>query len=286
MSESNSSIPNTVGSSTSSSNQAQDQPRRGGRNSSRTNNKNNARNHGNSNTVLDYSIVDKSFQNDDTNLGVMFRRYYDCRTPADQVRFTDTTEQLQIYVGENFTTFGNQLKTAIVDPTQRPFVKPVMMPQKPDPADSTGNTMIDKTEQELNFLDKIGLQEDVKTYRKEQKLLESEMVKLYNFVFGRCTTTLQDRIKSHSTYNELNKASDPLKLLAVIREVVHRIESKAKLPLAIWDTIEIILKLRQGQSTSIAQYHTQFKSMMAALQTQGGDISSHPGIAKLVAEQM
>jgi uncharacterized protein (UPF0332 family) len=236
--------------------------------------------------MLDYSIIDKSFKNDDTSLGVMFHRYYDCRTPADQVRYTDTTEQLQIYVGEHFTTFGNQLKAAIADPSLRPLVKPVTMPQKPDPNDGTGKAMIDKIEEELTFLEKIGLQEDVKNNRKEEKALESEMRKLYNFVFGRCTTTLQDRIKAHSTYNDLDKASDPLKLLAVIREVVHRIESKAKLPLAIWDTVELILKLRQGPTTSIAQYHSQFKSMMAALQTQGGDISSHPGVAKMIAEQM
>lgn len=88
--------------------------------------------------MLDYSIIDKSFKNDDTGLGVMFHRYYDCRTPADQVRYTDTTEQLQIYAGENFTTFGDQLKAAIADPSQRPFVKPVKMPQKPDPTDPTG----------------------------------------------------------------------------------------------------------------------------------------------------
>jgi uncharacterized protein (UPF0332 family) len=77
-----------------------------------------------------------------------------------------------------------------------------------------------------------------------------------------------------------------MKLLTVIREIVHRIESKAKLPLAIWDAVELIVKQRQGPTMSIAQYNTQFKSIMSDLQTQGGDISSHPGVVKLVAEQM
>jgi hypothetical protein len=97
-------------------------------------------------------------------------------------------------------------------------------------------------------LEKIGLQEDVKNNRKGQKSLESEMRKLYNFVFGRCTTTLQDRVKLHSTYNELNKVSDPIKLLAVIREVVHRLESKAQLPLAIWATVGVYF-LHRAPST-------------------------------------
>jgi hypothetical protein len=197
----------------------------------------NIRQNENSNLDVDYSIIDKSFKNDSADLKVMFHLYYDCRTPADQVRYLDTTEQLQIYVGENYKAFGDQIKGAIVDPTQRPFVKPITMPKRIDTTDPTDNKMVDKTEAELTFLEKIELQEDVKNNRKEQKLLDSEMRHLFNFMFGRCTTTLQYRIRSYTDYDHINRASDPMKLLTVIREIVHRIQSKAKLPLVIWDTV-------------------------------------------------
>jgi hypothetical protein len=54
-------------------------------------------------------------------------------------------------VCEQFKAFGDQIKVAISDPTQRPFIKPVTMPQKLDPTDPTGNKMVDKTEAELSF---------------------------------------------------------------------------------------------------------------------------------------
>jgi hypothetical protein len=147
----------------------------------------------------------------------MVQRYYDCRTPADQIRYTETTEQLQIHVNENFKSFGHQghqNKAVISDPTQRPSIKPVTMPQKVDTTDPIGNKMMDKTEAELRFLEKFELQEDVKTSRKEQKELESEMRKNLT-IFCSPDVSLPFRtgsnltnVKSHTSYEKINNVCE------------------------------------------------------------------------------
>lgn len=45
--------------------------------------------------------VDRAFPKDSHDLGVMYQKYFDCTSPYDQVRFSDTQERLSIYVGEH-----------------------------------------------------------------------------------------------------------------------------------------------------------------------------------------
>ena len=77
--------------------------------------------------------VDPSFKNDSADLGVMYHKYFGCSSPYDQVRFTDTQEQLSIYVGQHYQPFGRQFKAAILDTSLQPSVEDVIMPQKPHP---------------------------------------------------------------------------------------------------------------------------------------------------------
>ena len=44
-------------------------------------------------------FVDKRFKDDSPDLGTMMYKYYDCSGLDDQVRYTDTTDHLKIYVG-------------------------------------------------------------------------------------------------------------------------------------------------------------------------------------------
>jgi hypothetical protein len=113
---------------------------------------------------------------------------------------------------------------------------------------------------------------------KSVKQLKCDLDSIYNFVFSRCTELLQDRIKAHPSFVSTRENSDPFQLLQIIRELVHAIESNAYVPMAIHDTFELIITMRQGTAMTVSQYHTHFKSMMSALTTQGGEISMHPAV--------
>jgi hypothetical protein len=83
----------------------------------------------------------------------------------------------------------------------------------------------------------------------------------------------------------VDDVSDPLGLLSIIREIVQKIESSAYLPFSIIEQTEAIFRIRQG-SMSVSQYHTQYKSVLDALGTQGGDICTHQRVRQMVAKQM
>jgi hypothetical protein len=100
------------------------------------------------------------------------------------------------------------------------------MPQK---TDSKGN-LVDKTEADLSYIEKLKLNEQIKIQAQYELKLAADLASLYNFIFRRCTKFLQDKIKAHSRYTAVDDASDPLGLLSIIREIVHKIESSAYLP--------------------------------------------------------
>jgi hypothetical protein len=246
----------------------------------RNNRHGNRNNPGHSTTRIETQI-DKAFKDDSAELGVMMHKYFDCSGLDDQVRYTDTVEKLQIYVGETYKPFGKQIKVAIGDPSKTPQIQEVTMPQK---TDSKGN-LVDKTEADLSYIEKIKLNEQIKIQAQHELKLTADLASLYNFIFRRCTKFLQVKIKAHCRYTAVDDASDPLGLLSIIREIVHKIESSACLPFSIVEQTEAIFRIRQG-SMSVSQYHTQFKSMLDALGTQGGDICTHQGVRQMVAKQM
>jgi len=241
---------------------------------------------GNSNNSnSDATTVDKQFRNDSQDLGVMYQRYFDCSSPHDQVRFTLTQERLSIFAGEKYQPFGKDFKAAIMDPAHKPTVPAVAMPTKIVTNEDGSTSVVNKTEGDLEYLDKLMLKEQVSLQVKKETQLTGLKQTLFNFIYGRCTELLQDRIKSHKSYDALTRSSDPFDLLTTIREIVHQIESNSYVPLLLDDQLAAIYRLRQGNKT-VSQYHTAFKSMIAALDTQGGSFGQHPAIRKAAAADL
>jgi hypothetical protein len=133
-----------------------------------------------------------------------------------------------------YKPFGKQIKVASGDPSKTPQIQEVTMPQK---TDSKGN-LVDQTEADLSYIEKIKLNEQIKIQAQHELMLAADLASLYNFIFRRCTKFLQDKIKAHSRYTAADDASDPLGLLSIIREIVHKIESSAYLPFSIIEQTE------------------------------------------------
>jgi hypothetical protein len=73
----------------------------------------------------------KAFKDDSAELGVMMHKYFDCSGLDDQLRYTDTVEKLQIYVGETYKPIGKQIKVAIGDPSKTPKYRRLRCPKRP-----------------------------------------------------------------------------------------------------------------------------------------------------------
>mmetsp|Transcript_4175 Transcript_4175/g.10353 ORF Transcript_4175/g.10353 Transcript_4175/m.10353 type:complete len:309 (-) Transcript_4175:562-1488(-) len=228
------------------------------------------------------NTIPKEFKNDSTDLGVMYQKYFDCNTQQDKVRFVMTQEDMALYVAQQYKQFGNEFKALVLDPSKTlPTLPRPSMPLIRDPKYPNDPTkMIQKKLDDCDDMEKIIYTETAKDYVKRLKALEADLQALYNFILGRCTERLRDRLKTHERYDSVDAGSDPAGLLLMIREISHQVESNVKLARTIDDHIANMYRTKQGPNVTIAQYHTQFKSAVAALQTMGGGIWQHSGMRK------
>jgi hypothetical protein len=223
-----------------------------------------------------------AFKDDDAgDLGVMYKHYFDCYSIADQVRFNNTLEKLQQYVGEKCTNFGGEISAGIADISKRPKIEMVRMPQK---MTDTGQ-MVDMTWDELGHAERMILEQRIKMCLQWEFDLKKEVTVLYNFIFRRCTTLLQDRLRAHPRFKDIHASSDPFKLLELIRETVYKTEDTTFTPLSIIQQQKALLAAEQG-NMSVPKFHAQFKSMLEALSSQGGAISVNPGVDLMAAKAL
>jgi hypothetical protein len=226
-------------------------------------------------------VASVAFKDDNArDLGVMYQHYFDCYSISDQVHYITTLEKLQQYVGENYK-FGREISAGIADPTNRPTVPVLKMPQKKD----QNGKMVDVTPDELGYADKIILETRMELSIQHEFQLKAEVAVLYSFIFRRCTTLLQDRLQAHERFDDIRASADPFELLQIIRETVYKTEDTAYVPLAIISLMEAILATKQG-NLSIPKFHAQFKNMLETMSSQGGSIDLHPGVSNMVAKEL
>ena len=290
------SVPSTVGGpSNGSGNNANNTTNNGGANGNGTANQqgrrgNNRRGKGNGNGQRNPEVHDnaapaqRAFKDDNaTDLGAMYQHYFDCFNISDQLRFSITLEKLRQYARENCKNFGAEISAAIgdlSDPDLRPTVAEVKVPKK-----KVDGKMVEKSPEEFTYSEKMILDARFKMFVQREIELENEIRVLYSFIFRRCTNLLQERLKAHKRFDEIDKSADPFELLKIIRETVYKTEDTAYVGSSIWAQIKAIANMGQG-NLSITKYHAQFKSMFDAIESQGGTLTLHPGLTSMVTERL
>ena len=79
---------------------------------------------------------------------------------------------------------------------------------------------------------------------------------LYNRVFGQCTESLQDKLKSHQGF--LAAYQDGIELLILIKELIFTFEEQRKLSDALCDIKENFYTFKQGKHMTLQRYHELF----------------------------
>ena len=167
------------------------------------------------------------------------------RTPEKYIR---TMKELPAHVGMTYKEYTTDLKEglenlALTDPTA-----------PDDPPD--GNQVAFE-------LWKM----DIKEYREKLKVFANFRAGLYSLVLGQCTDALQERLKSHRDYEDANQ--DGIKLLVIIRSLIHTFEENRKLSDAIMDVKEKFYKFYQGKHMTLERYHELFLAQVEVLEEVG-----------------
>ena len=123
--------------------------------------------------------------------------------------------------------------------------------------------------------------EQVKEYMKQTSRLQENIKHLWALVWGQCSDTIQTRLQALDTYDDMHTASDGLRLLVAIKDLMYNVQEQKYLPLSIHLAKRQFYLLSQGRNT-VGEYYKQFKNQMDVLDHIGAGIGDNDAITKQV----
>ena len=103
--------------------------------------------------------------------------------------------------------------------------------------------------------------------------------KAYAFLFGQCTTGLQQRIKAKAKYKSMIKG-DPIKLVEMIKENSLSFDDKRKADIVIINAIMNLMTTRQRDDEDLTKYTKCFKVARDLCKEKYGGIFKIPTLTQ------
>ena len=123
--------------------------------------------------------------------------------------------------------------------------------------------------------------EQVKEYVKQTSRLQENIKHLWALVWGQCSNTIQTRLQALDTYEDMHAASDGLRLLVAIKDLMYNVQEQKYVPLSIHLAKRQFFLLSQGRNT-VGEYYEQFKNQTDVLDHIGAGIGDDDAITKQV----
>ena len=123
--------------------------------------------------------------------------------------------------------------------------------------------------------------EQLKEYVKQTSRLQENIKRLWALVWGQCSDTIWTQLQASDTYNEMHTASDGLRLLIAIKDLMFNVQEQNYVPLSIHLAKRQFFLLSQGQNT-VGEYYEQFKNQTDVLTHIGAGIGDDEAIMKQV----
>jgi hypothetical protein len=192
---------------------------------------------------------------------------FDC-TGYDQADvYVKTKEQLEIYVGANYSHGGTMANA--IDKLRAPTVS------EPSPPDNYGTDKVDAAEKfkwEMQMKEIYRTQEDIK------RLVQ----KLYSLVLGQCTDALVARVEAHNKYAMASAARDGIELLSIIKSICFNFQDQKYVPQSIYKSKKRWYKIEQGRSEPLTQYYERYQNNVEVIEQCGGTVGYEEGVRSMV----
>jgi hypothetical protein len=179
-------------------------------------------------------------------------------------QFMKTTEEIGLYVGQNYT-HGGDIGTAV-----RTLERPNIVSPEDPPADAT-------------MAVKKRWEEQLKQWGQRVDAMENNITKLYNLVWGQCSDALRAKIEAQSEFAAIrDHPMEGIELLKLIKTISFKFEPQVYKPMAIDDAVYKFVTSRQGKHTTTAEYLEHFQNNLDVLEAVGADMGPHRGMVSMV----
>ena len=126
------------------------------------------------------------------------------------------------------------------------------------------------TEEETDTAEVKMQEQRYKMYISREMQLEDNLSKAYSLVWGQCTNALQSVIKGLDDYDEKLDDYDVIWLLTSLKKITSGVDIKANVRVTLFEAIQTLFSMRQGQFESNDSYLERFNSNVKTLEMAQG----------------
>ena len=122
--------------------------------------------------------------------------------------------------------------------------------------------------------------EDIKNFVWRKELLNNNLSRAYNVVWGQCTHKMHSKVKSMVGYKNVHTNSDLLGLLELINLVSFDFHSQQNTYLAVIEVEKAFKNFRQGKTMTCEEHHEKFQSLSEAYVSCSGLVGNEDGLVE------
>jgi hypothetical protein len=173
---------------------------------------------------------------------------YDLLDDKNSEQYVKTTKEISNWVGREYTKYTGELCEA---------VKTLILTSPTSPVDPPANDPMAFERWKLAL----------KKFNDTEEAHNDFRARLFNVVMGQCTPALEDRVKSHAQWANIQQ--DGLELLRVIKTITYTFEDRRYLGDALLDVKEEFYRMHQGKHESLQKYYERFMNQVDVMNEVG-----------------
>jgi hypothetical protein len=156
-----------------------------------------------------------------------------------------------------------------------PLTEKLVPPTVVRPAD------IDKTAA-LNIVNFTIWQEEITDYSKLMNVIQQNMKAVFAVIWGQCSESLKDKIKSANEYIAKLTDGDCVWLLTKIKAIMLQFEDQTILFISLSDANLSFASFYQSTEITLTAYKAEYESRIDVVEHYGGSICEYPNLILLV----
>jgi hypothetical protein len=185
-----------------------------------------------------------------------------------QGQFTKTLEALGEYIAKNIKNPGDMM--SLTEELTTPTV-------------TRPNALDDK--EKADVLTYTIWLEEVSAYTKRLGIIRQNMKAVFAVIWGQCSESLKDKVKSLADYKSKVTEGDCVWLLTHIKAIMLQFEGQRSLFLSLADASRNLTVFRQND-LSLTSYKTEFENLVDVFEHYGGVIGSYPALISLIDQNI
>ena len=184
---------------------------------------------------------------------------------TDMSQFAETLEALRIYSSYAYKS-DIEFLTVLFTSLQTPTVS------KPEDPEETTSTVDGKEVRTVSKFEEMRYSENVKQWIRDDKSLKATTRSLYYIIIGQCSKLMRNKITLSKDYVRFEKEGDVAALLKEIRRISLQMDTNTSVYDALDEAKMVYYTYRQDANESNAKHLRNFKSIVAAIEHQGGQM--------------